>query len=159
MRQSRRSVSRWRLTLPQFDVLAELARASDGGFSFVELSRLLLVTSGNLTGVVDRLESEGLVRREPDPLDRRVIRIKLTEKGRRLTQKILGTHAEDVQSALSFMPRERLELLSELLGELREGLRGARAEIGWKRRRVQRTLPNTTPEGTPASRISVAPPR
>ncbi len=57
MRESRRSIEQWGLTLPQFDALAELARASRGGFTFGELSRLLLVTSGNLTGIVDRLES------------------------------------------------------------------------------------------------------
>src|ERR1700730_8694119 len=54
MREARSRInSRWRLTLPQFDVLAELARADERGFTFVELSRLLLVTSGNLTGIVD----------------------------------------------------------------------------------------------------------
>ena len=45
--------------MPQFDVLAELARAPEQGFTFVELSRLLLVTSGNLTGIIDRLEADG----------------------------------------------------------------------------------------------------
>ena len=63
MRESRRSVEPWGLTLPQFDVLAELGRATRAGFTFGELSRLLLVTSGNLTGIVDRLESDGLARR------------------------------------------------------------------------------------------------
>src|SRR4051812_19052198 len=60
MRESRRSVERSGLTLPQFDVLAELARAEHAGFTFGELSRLLLVTAGNLTGIVDRLEADGL---------------------------------------------------------------------------------------------------
>src|SRR5690348_6168347 len=56
MREARQLIAgRWRLTLPQFDVLAELARADERGFTFVELSRLLLVTSGNLTGIVNRL--------------------------------------------------------------------------------------------------------
>ena len=51
MREARQTIAqRWSLTLPQFDVLAELARADACGFTFVELSRLLLVTSGNLTG-------------------------------------------------------------------------------------------------------------
>jgi DNA-binding MarR family transcriptional regulator len=122
MREMRRSVERWNLTLPQFDMLAELARSGDEGFTFVELSRLLLVTSGNLTGIVDRLEAEGLVARNPDQSDRRVIRIRLTPRGRQLTREILPKHAEDVHQVLSFMPRERLDLLSGLLGELREGL-------------------------------------
>jgi DNA-binding MarR family transcriptional regulator len=129
MREMRRCVEHWNLTLPQFDVLAELTRAPNEGFTFVELSRLLLVTSGNLTGIVDRLEAERLVRRQPDRSDRRVIRLGLTDKGRKLTDEMLPRHAEDVQEVLSFMPRERLAQLNDLLGELRDGLH-ARARAG-----------------------------
>ena len=122
MREMRRSVERWNLTMPQFDVLAELARAPEQGFTFVELSRLLLVTSGNLTGIIDRLEDEGLVKREPELSDRRVTRMRLTPAGRRRMEEILPLHAADVGQMLSVMPRERLALLNELLGELRDGL-------------------------------------
>jgi DNA-binding MarR family transcriptional regulator len=124
-----RVVSRWNLTLPQFDVLAELARADAAGFTFVELSRLLLVTSGNLTGIVDRLEEQRLVERRPELKDRRVIRVALTEKGRRVTDRMLPAHAADIEEILSFMPYSTLTQLNELLGQLREGLH-ARAEVG-----------------------------
>ena len=128
MREARQRIaSRWSLTLPQFDVLAELARAENGGFTFVELSRLLLVTSGNLTGIVDRLEQLRLVERQPDARDRRVIRVALTEKGRRLTDEVLPAHAADIEEILGFMPRPALNQLSKLLGELRDGLH-ARAD-------------------------------
>lgn len=123
MREARRSVERWGLTLPQFDVLAELTRAGEAGFTFVELSRLLLVTSGNLTGIVDRLEADGLVRRETDDRDRRLVRIVLTRKGRQLAEQIMPQHAEDIQALLAFMPREQLTTLNEMLGHLRDGLR------------------------------------
>src|SRR5215470_7316896 len=94
MREARQRIeSRWRLTLPQFDVLAELTRADARGFTFVELSRLLLVTSGNLTGIVDRLEDQQLVRRTPDVYDRRVVRVALTDRGRRMTDNMLPVHA------------------------------------------------------------------
>jgi len=123
MREARqRVVSRWNLTLPQFEVLAELARADAGGFTFVELSRLLLVTSGNLTGIVDRLEEQRLVQRRPDSRDRRVIRVALTERGRRITDQMLPVHAADIEEILSFMPRSALSELSDLLGRLRDGL-------------------------------------
>jgi DNA-binding MarR family transcriptional regulator len=123
MREARRSVERWGLTLPQFDVLAELGRAVDEGFTFVELSRLLLVTSGNLTGIVDRLEGDGLVRRETDDRDRRLVRIVLTRKGRQLVEQIMPLHAQDIQALLAFMSAEKLTALTEMLGHLRDGLR------------------------------------
>jgi len=123
MREARQLVSeRWRLTLPQFDVLAELARADDRGFTFVELSRLLLVTSGNLTGIVDRLEQQRLVERRPDLKDRRVSRVALTDTGRRMTDTMLPAHAADIEDILSFMPRATLSTISDLLGQLRDGL-------------------------------------
>jgi len=117
-----RIFNRWGLTLPQFDVLAELARAQGGGFTFVELSRLLLVTAGNLTGIVDRLEARQLVRREQDPADRRILRLRLTEKGHALTDAILPRHRDDLDELLSFMPRERLSRLAALLDQLKQGL-------------------------------------
>lgn len=124
-----RVVTRWSLTLPQFEVLAELDRADEGGVTFVELSRLLLVTSGNLTGIVDRLEEQRLVERRPDGKDRRVIRVALTDKGRKVTSHMLPAHAVDIEEILSFMPRAALTELSQLLGQLRDGLH-ARAERG-----------------------------
>jgi DNA-binding MarR family transcriptional regulator len=128
MREARQRVAqRWKLTLPQFEVLAELARADARGFTFVELSRLLLVTSGNLTGIVDRLEEQRLVVRQPDLTDRRVSRVALTGKGRRVTDTMLPAHAADIDEILSFMPRRALAQLSDLLGRLRDGLH-ARAE-------------------------------
>jgi DNA-binding MarR family transcriptional regulator len=122
MREMRRSVERWNLTMPQFDVLAELARAPEPGFTFVELSRLLLVTSGNLTGIIDRLEESGLVKRESEASDRRVTRMTLTPLGKRRIEDLLPRHAADVAHVLSVMPRDRLALLNELLGELRDAL-------------------------------------
>jgi MarR family transcriptional regulator, 2-MHQ and catechol-resistance regulon repressor len=123
MREARIRVDeRWHLTLPQFDVLAELSRANSDGLTFIELSRLLLVTSGNLTGIVDRLEARHLVRRVPDEVDRRVVRIKLTEKGRALTRQMLPRHATDLADVLSFMPGKVLKRLSALLDRVRRGL-------------------------------------
>jgi DNA-binding MarR family transcriptional regulator len=123
MREARNRISnRWNLTLPQFDVLAELARADQRGFTFVELSRLLLVTSGNLTGIVDRLEARQLVRRERDDKDRRVVRVKLTGRGRAMTRRMLPRHAVDIGQVLSFMSKDALKRLSGLLDEVRHGL-------------------------------------
>jgi len=133
----KRVTSRWGFTLPQFDVLAELARTDASGFTFVELSRLLLVTSGNLTGIVDRLEQQRLVARIPDAKDRRVIRVALTEKGRRVTDRMLPAHAADIEEILSFIPYSMLTQLNDLLGRVREGLhaRGGTGQNGAAARR------------------------
>lgn len=131
MREARSRIgTRWNLTLPQFDVLAELTRADRRGFTFVELSRLLLVTSGNLTGIVDRLEARQLVRRAPDAQDRRVIRVKLTVKGRAMTARMLPRHQDDLGQILSFMPRNTLLRLSALLDDVRHGLVGREEKQG-----------------------------
>ncbi|MCB2105387.1 MAG: MarR family transcriptional regulator, partial [Rhodobacteraceae bacterium] len=67
-------------TLPRFDVMAALFRRRDG-VTMSELSRMLLVSNGNATAVVDRLEAEGLVRRTPSETDRRTVYVALTETG------------------------------------------------------------------------------
>lgn len=110
------------LTLPQFDMIAELARMERGSATFVELSRHLMVTSGNLTGIVDRLEEHGLVRREPGKSDRRVVRICLTEKGQRVSREIIPRHRQHVAELFGTMTQSDLRTLQDLLGRLRDTL-------------------------------------
>ena len=88
----RRRVGASDTTLPQFDVLAQLLRHPEGMTS-TELSRALLVTAGNLTGIVDRLEARELVTRQAQSDDRRVRRLTLTGKGKRLARRARAHHA------------------------------------------------------------------
>lgn len=67
------------LTPPQFDIVATLGNTT--GMSFKELGEKTLITKGTLTGVVDRLEARGLVRRVTSEADRRSTRVELTETG------------------------------------------------------------------------------
>lgn len=67
-------------TLPQFDVLASLHR-NPGGIRMKELSGDLVMSNGNLTSIVDKLHTDGLVRRESDPEDRRAMLVSLTDLG------------------------------------------------------------------------------
>lgn len=67
-------------TLPQFDVMAALARKEDG-MSMTELSRSLMVSNGNVTGIIDRLAAEKLVLRQAPANDRRSYIVRLTPKG------------------------------------------------------------------------------
>jgi DNA-binding MarR family transcriptional regulator len=70
------------VTLPRFDLLSQLYREPEG-LRLGELSRRLMVTNGNLTGLVDRLVEEGLVIRETVTEDRRAILVRLSKRGER----------------------------------------------------------------------------
>src|SRR2546422_4590009 len=74
--------SHFATTLPRFDLMAQLERHREG-LKMNELSRLLMVTGGNITAIVDQLEKEGLVERLDEPADRRAFRIRLTRAGER----------------------------------------------------------------------------
>jgi DNA-binding MarR family transcriptional regulator len=67
-------------TLPRFDVMSALYRNGQG-MKMSELSRLLMVSNGNVTGIVDRLTDDGLMLREAVPGDRRAARVRLTKAG------------------------------------------------------------------------------
>ena len=107
-------------TMPRFDLLANLER--EDGQTLAALSRRMLVTAGNLTGLVDRAERDGVVERRADPRDRRLSRVYLTDKGRELIQGLLPVHADHVTELLADLePTERREL-RRLLGKLRDTL-------------------------------------
>ncbi|HEY7514637.1 MAG TPA: MarR family transcriptional regulator [Vicinamibacteria bacterium] len=107
------------LTLPQFDVLAQLDRRPEG-MTPKDLTRELLVTAGNVTGIVERLAQHGLVRREPVPEDRRTVRIQLTPEGRRRIAEALPAHRRDLARLLAGVPPSALAALRESLGRFLE---------------------------------------
>ncbi len=114
------------LTLPQFDVMAQIARSRDG-LTTAELSRRLLVTAGNLTGVIGRMEQDGLVTREAHERDRRASRIRLTPAGRRLLRRTLPRHTRDIHALMRGVPRADLRRLRSLLGRLSRTLENGAA--------------------------------
>jgi DNA-binding MarR family transcriptional regulator len=116
-RELRRAVAE-HCTFPQFDVLSQLDRERDG-LTFVQLSRRLLVTAGNLTGIVDRLHEEGLVRRAVHPSDRRAFRLTLTPKGRRLVRRAQRRHHRVLTKLLGEVSGRDLRALRRLLDRLR----------------------------------------
>jgi DNA-binding MarR family transcriptional regulator len=113
------------LTLPQFDVLAQLHRRQEG-MTPGELTRELLVTAGNVTGIVDRLVLLGLAERRPVPQDRRTVRVVLTPRGRQIMQRAIPRHRTDVGTMLSAVPASSLARLRDLLGELAHALEPGR---------------------------------
>ena len=120
MREVRRRVPE-DLTLPQFDVLVQLARR-EAGMTPGELTRELLVTAGNVTGIVDRLAGVGMVERCPVPEDRRAVRVRLTARGRRLMRRAIPRRRRDVGALLQRMPAQDLASLRDLLGSMSRAL-------------------------------------
>lgn len=108
------------LTLARFDLLMQLLR--EDGQTPASLSRAMLVTAGNLTGLVDRAERDGAVERRPDPDDRRQIRVFLTSAGLRLARKAARRHRDLAEELVAPLERKDREALRRLLGQLREAL-------------------------------------
>jgi len=106
------------LTPPQFDVIATLGGTE--GMNMKDLAAHTLVTKGTLTGIVDRLETRGLVRREIPPENRRSFTVLLTEAGDELFQQVFPAHVEHLQGRFERLEPQELELLRGLLKKLRE---------------------------------------
>lgn len=112
-----------RITIPRFDLLASLHRHD--GQTLAALSRDMLVTAGNVTGLVDRAERDGHVERRPDPTDRRLARVFLTASGRALIEEMIPAHDAQVHALLAKLPAAQRRELRKLLGNLRDHLRGS----------------------------------
>src|SRR5882672_2067759 len=106
-------------TLPRFDLMAQLERHPEG-LKMNELSRLLMVTGGNVTTIVDQLEKEGLVERLDEPSDRRAFRIRLTKSGERSFAEMARAHEEWVVEMLSGLSRREQDELLRLLARAKE---------------------------------------
>jgi len=111
--------SRFGTTLPRFDLLSQLERHPQG-LKMNELSRLLMVTGGNVTGIVDQLVKEGLVERVDDAADRRAWRVKLTRTGDRAFAAMARAHEEWVVELLSGVSRRDSDALMQLLARLKQ---------------------------------------
>ncbi|MFI5974920.1 MarR family winged helix-turn-helix transcriptional regulator [Streptomyces sp. NPDC051452] len=103
----------------EFDVLATLRRAGEPHtLSPRQLSATLMLTTGGMTGRLDKLERAGLLRRSPDPHDRRGLQVTLTEEGLRVIDEAVGAGLAEQGDALSALSAERADQLADLLREL-----------------------------------------
>ena len=108
------------ITLPRFDLMAQLEREPEG-LSMGELSRRMMVTGGNVTTIVDQLEKEQLVQRQSLPGDRRAFRVSLTPAGRKAFAAMAQAHEGWVVELLSPLSERQQEQLHKLLGTLKTG--------------------------------------
>ncbi len=106
-------------TLPRFDLMAQLERA-EGGLRMNELSRRMMVTGGNVTGITDQLEAEGLVERVEVQGDRRAFQVRLTAKGRRQFNAMAQAHEGWIVDAFAGLDAAEIKTLRTLLGKVKE---------------------------------------
>lgn len=109
-------VQEYDLTVPQFGALEALYHL--GPLSLGELADKLLVTGGNVTYVMDRLEAQGLVTRYRSESDRRVVRARLTEEGRALVARVFPEHAEYIEHLCRHLDAAEQQEMRRLLKQL-----------------------------------------
>jgi len=109
---------RFDISLARFDYMAQLYRYRDG-LKMRALSRYLMVTGGNVTGLTDELERDGLVARETDAADRRAVIVKLTAKGRRSFDTMAREHEAWIHELFAGLDARAVQQLHDHLGTLR----------------------------------------
>lgn len=114
-------------TLPRFDVMAALARVPKGQ-TMGDISDWLLVSSGNITGIISRLENDGLVTRTRGTGDRRTHLVRLSRKGREEFERLSRAHEKWIKNMLSGMTRKEMATLDELLTKVKVSLAEEDAE-------------------------------
>ena len=108
-------------TLPRFDLMAQLER-NPRGLKMGELSKRMMVTGGNVTGITDQLVSEGLVVREDNPEDRRACIVKLTGEGRRQFKKMAEPHERWILELFGGLGDTEKQQLYSLLAVLKRNV-------------------------------------
>jgi len=115
-------------TLPQFDMLAQLdAAGADAphGITMGELSRRLMVTNGNVTGLTERLVQEGLVRRKVSRKDRREQRVALTSQGKRALAGMVVDHKRWIDQMFAGLAADEVTELYRLIGKLKDSVQAS----------------------------------
>ena len=109
------------ITLPRFDLMAQLDRHPEG-LRMGDLSKRMMVTGGNVTGIVSMLEQEDLVTRDAVPGDGRAFSVKLTPAGRRAFKRMATAHEGWIEELMGALTGTERTALMELLSTLKRGL-------------------------------------
>lgn len=110
------------ITLPRFDVMAQIARSPDG-LRLGELSVRMMVTGGNLTGIIDALVADGLVTRETVPTDRRAAVVRLSKTGQKAFVKMAAEHETWLAELFAGLKPEDLSAMTHELDALKQAVR------------------------------------
>ena len=114
-------------TLPRFDLMSQLERHPEG-LKMGELSKRMMVTGGNVTGITDQLVAEGLVVREDNPKDRRAYIVKLTKEGRRVFRQWADEHEDWIINLFDGLGEKEKDQLYLLLAQLKQHVASQEAD-------------------------------
>jgi DNA-binding MarR family transcriptional regulator len=120
----RRLRETFKVTLPRFDLMAQLDRAG-AGMTLGQLSQRMMVSNGNVTGLVERLVAQKLVARRSSPNDRRSQIVSLTPEGRRTFRAMARANADWIGEMFAGLPPAEVEMLMRLLGRAKTSARKA----------------------------------
>lgn len=126
------------ITLPQFDLMAQLDRAPEG-LTMTALSERLMVSNGNVTGIVARLVADDLVERQTGKTDRRSFVVRLTRKGSLLFQEMATKHEGWINQMFAGLPDVEITALMQLLAQTKQSVRAAALEEPSRKLPLSRT--------------------
>jgi DNA-binding MarR family transcriptional regulator len=112
------------VTLPRFDLMAQLDKAPNG-MTLGELSQRMMVSNGNVTGLAERLVEQGLLDRRASPSDRRAQLVSLTAEGRRVFRTLARTHEDWIADIFAGLSPGDIEALMQLLAKTKVSARKA----------------------------------
>ena len=113
------------VTLPRFDLMAQLDKAPNG-MTLGELSQRMMVSNGNVTGLVDRLVEQKMIERRPSPTDRRAMLVNLTPEGRKTFRTMARTHEGWIAEIFEGLTRNEMDSLMQLLAKTKAAARRAK---------------------------------
>lgn len=113
--------ARYGLSRARFEALIQIRMAGEEGLTQSELGKKLMVSRANITGLIERMEKEGLVSRKLDPSDKRAFRVCLTGRSAGLMEAFLPVHGDFVHRAMSALDAGEKESLINLLEKLKKG--------------------------------------
>jgi DNA-binding MarR family transcriptional regulator len=120
----RRLRAQFGVTLPRFDLMAQLDR-TPAGMTLGELSGRMMVSNGNVTGLAERLVAQGLLDRRPSPNDRRAQLVSLTAEGRRAFRAMARAHEDWIADMFAELAPGDVEALMRLLAKTKASARKA----------------------------------
>lgn len=112
------------VTLPRFDLMAQLDKAQNG-MTLGELSQRMMVSNGNVTGLVERLVEQKMIERRPSPTDRRSMLVNLTPEGRKTFRTMARTHEDWIAEIFEGLSRNEMDSLMQLLAKTKAAARRA----------------------------------